>query len=363
MQFEATVATVRDRVVQASLKLVLEPIFEAEFLPCSYGFRPNRRAHDAVAEVRHFTTRSYEWIVEGDIEACFDEISHSALMDRVRNRIGDQRVLALVKAFLKAGVLAESGAVQGTQTGTPQGGILSPVLANVALSVLDEHFADKPGGPGCTDTQRARRRRRGEANYRLVRYADDFVVMVAGSKAHAETLLDEVAAVLSTVGLRLSASKTVITHIDEGLEFLGWHIQRRRKPGTDRSYVYTYPSRKAVTAVRDKVKMLCRQSINLPFEALLRQLNALLRGWTAYFRAGVSSRTFGCLRAIAWQQVIRWLRRKHPKITWKELRRRFCGNRWWPADGEVILFNPSAVRTTRYRYRGTKIPSPWPNIA
>jgi RNA-directed DNA polymerase len=357
------IATVRDRVVQASLKLVLEPIFEADFLPCSYGFRPNRRAHDAVAEVRHFTTRSYEWIVEGDIEACFDEISHSALMDRVRNRIGDKRVLALVKAFLKAGVLAESGAVQGTQTGTPQGGILSPVLANVALSVLDEHFADKPGGPGCTDTQRARRRRRGEANYRLVRYADDFVVMVAGSKAHAETLLDEVAAVLSTVGLRLSASKTVITHIDEGLEFLGWHIQRRRKPGTDRSYVYTYPSRKAVTAVRDKVKTLCRQSINLPFEALLRQLNALLRGWTAYFRAGVSSRTFGCLRAIAWQQVIRWLRRKHPKITWKELRRRFCGNRWWPADGKVILFNPSAVPTTRYRYRGTKIPSPWPNIA
>jgi RNA-directed DNA polymerase len=169
------IATVRDRVVQASLKLVLEPIFEADFLPCSYGFRPNRRAHDAVAEVRHFTTRSYEWIVEGDIEACFDEISHSALMDRVRNRIGDKRVLALVKAFLKAGILAESGAVQGTQTGTPQGGILSPALANVALSVLDEHFADKPGGPGCTDTQRARRRRRGEANYRLVRYADDCV--------------------------------------------------------------------------------------------------------------------------------------------------------------------------------------------
>jgi RNA-directed DNA polymerase len=357
------IATVRDRVVQASLKLVLEPILEAGFLPCSYGFRPNRRAHDAVAEVRHFTSRSYEWIVEGDIEACFDEISHSALMDRVRNRIGDKRVLALVKAFLKAGVLAESGAVQGTTTGTPQGGILSPVLANVALSVLDEHVAAKPGGPGCTDTQRARRRRRGEANYRLVRYADDFVVMVSGNKAHAEALLDEVAAVLSTVGLRLSASKTVITHIDEGLVFLGWHIQRRRKPGTDRHYVYTYPSRKAVTAVKDKVKTLCRQSINLPFDALLRQLNALLRGWTTYFRAGVSSRTFGYLRAIAWQQVIRWLRRKHPKIAWKELRRRYCGNRWWPTDGKVILFNPSAVRTTRYRYRGTKIPSPWPNTA
>ena len=101
------IATIRDRVVQASLKLVLEPIFEADFLPCSYGFRPNRRAHDAVAEVRHFTSRSYEWVVEGDIKACFDEISHPALMDRVRQRVGDKRVLALVKAFLKAGILTE----------------------------------------------------------------------------------------------------------------------------------------------------------------------------------------------------------------------------------------------------------------
>ena len=101
------IATVRDRVVQASLKLVLEPIFEADFLPCSYGFRPNRRTHDAVAEVRHLTSHSYEWVVEGDIKACFDEISHSGLMDRVRERVGDKRVLALVKAFLKAGILGE----------------------------------------------------------------------------------------------------------------------------------------------------------------------------------------------------------------------------------------------------------------
>ncbi|SBW23792.1 RNA-directed DNA polymerase [Candidatus Protofrankia californiensis] len=103
------ISTVRDRVVQASLKLVLEPIFEADFLPCSYGFRPNRRAHDAVAEIHHFASRSYEWVVEGDIKACFDEISHPALMDRVGRRVGDKRVLVLVKAFLKAGVLAEDG--------------------------------------------------------------------------------------------------------------------------------------------------------------------------------------------------------------------------------------------------------------
>jgi RNA-directed DNA polymerase len=117
------IPTARDRVVQASLKLVLEPIFEADFLPCSYGVRPKRRTHDAVAEVRHFASRSYEWIVEGYIQACFDEISHSALMDRVRARIADKRVLALVKAFLKAGILSEDGAERDTITGTPQGGL------------------------------------------------------------------------------------------------------------------------------------------------------------------------------------------------------------------------------------------------
>src|ERR1019366_8777475 len=121
------ISTVTDRVVQASLKLVLEPIFEADFLPCSYGFRPGRRAHDAVAEVRHFALRPrcYEWVVEGDIKACFDEISHPALMDRVRARIGDKRVLALVKAFLKAGILGEDRVLRENNTGTPQGGLCS----------------------------------------------------------------------------------------------------------------------------------------------------------------------------------------------------------------------------------------------
>jgi RNA-directed DNA polymerase len=121
------IATITDRVVQASLKLVLEPVFEADFLPCSYGFRPNRRAHDAVAEVRYLASRprDYEWIVEGDIKACFDEISHPALMKRVRDRVADKRVLALVKAFLKAGILTEDGAMQDTSAGTPQGGLCS----------------------------------------------------------------------------------------------------------------------------------------------------------------------------------------------------------------------------------------------
>ena len=154
------IATVTDRVVQASLTLVLEPILEADFLPCSYGFRPGRRAHDAIAEARYLATRSYEWIVEGDITACFDEIAHPALMDRLRKRIADKRVLALVKAFLKAGILGQDGALRDNTTGVPQGGILSPVLANLALSVLDEHIAQMPGGPGSSQSQRATRRRK-----------------------------------------------------------------------------------------------------------------------------------------------------------------------------------------------------------
>lgn len=134
------IPTVADRVVQASLKAVLEPIFEADFKPCSYGFRPNRRAHDAIAEIHHFGSRGYQWVLEADITACFDEMSHTAVMDRLRVRIKDKRVCALVKAFLKSGVFTELGDREETLTGTPQGGILSPLLANIALSTLDEHF-------------------------------------------------------------------------------------------------------------------------------------------------------------------------------------------------------------------------------
>jgi RNA-directed DNA polymerase len=299
------IATIRDRVAQASLKLVLEPIFEADFHPCSYGFRPNRRAHDAVAEIHHFTSRSYEWIVEGDIKACFDEISHPALMDRVRQRVGDKRVLALVKAFLKAGILSEDGTLSDTNAGTPQGSILSPLLSNVALSVLDDHIAQGPGGPAASPYERAKRRRRGLPNYRLVRYADDWCLAVSGTKAHAEALRDEITGVLATMGLRLSPDKTLITHIDEGLDFLGWRIQRHRKRGTGKRYVYVYPAKKALVAVMAKVKTICRRSTNLPLDVLLHQLNRMLRGWTAYFRYGCSNATFSYLRSYPWKKVVR----------------------------------------------------------
>jgi len=308
-------------------------------------------------------SRSYEWIVEGDIKACFDEISHSALMDRVRARVGDKRVLALVKAFLKAGILGEDCLLRENSAGTPQGSILSPLLSNVALSVLDGHIAAGAGGPAASETERARRRRHGLPNYRLVRYADDWCLMVAGSKGDAQALKEEIAGVLTGMGLRLSPEKTLITHIDEGLDFLGWHIQRHRKRGTARSYVYTYPSRKAVKAVTGKVRAMCREmDTSQPLDALLRQLNPALKGWCAYFRPGVSSRTFAYLSYYTWLQVGSWLRRKHRRSAWKDLRRRYCDAGWWPASEERQLFNPAKVATTRYRYRGTAIPAPWPSL-
>ena len=172
----------RGPVVQAALKTVLEPIFEVDFHPCCYGFRPGRRAQDAIAEIHFLTSRSYEWVVEGDIKACFDEISHSALLERMRGRIGDKRVLGLVKAFLKSGILGEDGELRESSAGAPQGGILSPLLSNIALSVLDEHFAKAWAEMGSSH-DREHRRRKGLANYRLVRYADDLVALVAGTRA------------------------------------------------------------------------------------------------------------------------------------------------------------------------------------
>jgi RNA-directed DNA polymerase len=170
------IPTVADRVVQAALKLVLEPIFEADFEPVSYGFRPMRRAHDAIAEIHRFGTHGYRWVLDADIEACFDSIDHAALMDRVRRRVKDKRVLLLVKAFLKAGILTELGENKDTHTGTPQGGILSPLLANIALAVLDEHLHGqwKPDREMGTASRRVRRRAKGLPNWRIVRYADDF---------------------------------------------------------------------------------------------------------------------------------------------------------------------------------------------
>jgi RNA-directed DNA polymerase len=353
------IPTVTDRVVQAALKLVLEPIFEAGFQPCSYGFRPNRRAQDAVTEIHHFTTQRYHWVLEADIEACFDMIDHTVLMQLIRRRIADKRVLGLVKAFLKAGVMTSTGDREESLTGTPQGGILSPLLANIALSILDDHFAQQWHQAMGTANQRAQRRYHGEATYRLIRYADDFVVVVKGERRHAEQLREEVAAVLARIGLRLSPVKTQVVHIDDGFDFLGFHIRRMRKRGTTKSFVYTKPSKKAIASIKGKVRtMTYRSNLHMPPADLLRFLGRMLRGWANYFRHGVAKATFSAVDSYAWERIASWLRRKH-RLGWPALKRRFCVTGWrFAADG-VTFTGAASVAITRYRYRGYRIPTPW----
>jgi RNA-directed DNA polymerase len=360
------IPTVADRVVQASLKAVLEPIFEADFQPCSYGFRPNRRAHDAIAEIHYFASRprNYHWVLEADIKACFDEISHTALMARLRARIKDKRVCALVKAFLKSGVMTATGDREETLTGTPQGGILSPLLANVALSALDDHFARQWQQEMGTDGQRAKRRRNGQGNWKLIRFADDFVVMVAGQRHHAEALREEVTAVLAPLGLRLAPEKTRVVHIDEGFDFLSFTIRRQRKRGTQKYYVYTKPSRKAIQAVKDKVKARTyRSTRHMALDEVITSLNRLLAGWANYFRYGVSKAVFSAIDSLAWGRIMRWLRRKYKRgrnrIGMPELRRRFCDKGWRFAWNGVAFTGASSVTVSRYRYRGNQIPTPW----
>lgn len=354
------IPTVADRVVQASLKLVLEPIYEADFEPCSYGFRPNRRAQDAIAEIQLLATNTYTWILEADIQACFDEIEHTPLLQRMRRRIKDKRVLALVRAFLKSGVMTTNGTQEETITGTPQGGILSPLLANIALSELDEHFEQQWREQMGTRSRRETRRRKGLGTWRLIRYADDFVVMVSGGRHHVEALRAEVASVLAPMGLRLSPEKTGIVHIDEGFDFLGFHIRRQRKRGTQKHYVYTVPSKRAVKAIKDKVRRRTyRSTRTMDLSEVITILNQTLRGWANYFRHGVSKRTFGHIDEHAWWRLVGWIRAKYSRISLKEVRRRFCDYGWTITHAGVEFTGASSVAVTRYRYRGRSIPTPW----
>ncbi|MDT0201846.1 group II intron reverse transcriptase/maturase [Nocardioides sp. AE5] len=360
------IPTVADRVVQAALKVVLEPIFEADFLSVSYGFRPNRRAHDAIAEIHRFGTHGYRWVLDADIEACFDSIDHTALMERVRGRVKNKRVLRLVKAFLKAGILTELGEEMNTPTGTPQGGILSPLLANIALSALDEHLHAgwQPGGEMSTHAQRQQRRRSRRdprPNWRVIRYADDFVVLVDGERGHVEALQDEIADVLAPLGLRLSQTKTKVVHMEDGFDFLGFHIQWRRKRGTNKWYVYTFVADRAIRQAKAKIRAWTRRTSQRPLKDVLVQINLFWRGWATYFRHAVASHTFDRLHHFIWWRLVRMMRQRH-RWNWHAVRRWLAGPNggWRPihADG-IELVSPNSVPITRYRYRGYSIPNPW----
>jgi RNA-directed DNA polymerase len=184
------------------------------------------------------------------------------------------------------------------------------------------------------------------------------VVLVSGSKEHAEALRQEVTALLAPMGLQLSEAKTRICHIDEGFDFLGFHIQRKRKRGTTKRVVYTYPSKKALASIVGRVRALTNRTSHPTLAALLRQLNPVLRGWCTYFRYGVSAATFGYLDQYTWHRVVRWIRKRHNKTKWAVLMRRYLPG-WRPTEDEVTLFQPQTVTVSRYRYRAANIATPW----
>ncbi len=354
------IPTLKDRVAQMALKLVMEPIFEAGFYPSSYAYRPGRRAQDAIAEIVHFTKAPshYEWVVETDIEACFDRLPHCLIVEEVGRRVGDKRVLGLVRSFLRAGLMAETGGLQRTVTGTPQGGIASPLLANIALSALDRPYQADWRETSRYKGQRKRLRRKGHATYRLIRYADDLVLLVKGTRPQATALLDQLAGRAQALGLSLKAEKTAIIHIDEGFQFLGQRIVRR--PQGKKRYVYTFVPNEALASIKAKVKALTgRSTTNLALSELIAALNPVLRGWANYYRHAAAKRTLAYLDYYVWWRVGRWLRKKHPRLTWKQLNRRYLNDDYTFQDGGVVLYKPGSLSVTRYRYRGARISNPW----
>jgi RNA-directed DNA polymerase len=351
---------VRDRIVQTAAKLVLEPIFEADFCPTSYGFRPGRRAQDAIEQVRFFINapRRYEWVIEGDVEDCFGSIHQGLLMEQVRRRVTDKRVLALIRLFLAAGIMHEQGSLAATPSGTPQGSGLSPLLSNIALSVLDRRF-EAAWTARRWPSQRARDRANGLPSYRMIRFADDFVVLVRGTEAQAHTIKEQTAKFMAEqMRLTLSPEKTAITHVDDGFDLLGFRIVRRPWRGT-KHVAITFPSQRALREVMHRIKTLTtRSTTNLSLDQLIHVLNPILRGWTNYHRHAASSRCFAYLSHYLWWRVIRWLRKKYERLTWKQIRRRCWGHHWTSREGTRLAW-PDEVPVTRYRYRGHNIPSPW----
>ncbi len=299
------ISTVRDRIVQTAAKLVLEPIFEADFCPTSYGFRLGRRAQDAIEEVRFFihAHRSYEWVIEGDVKDCFGQIHQGLLMEQVRSRVTDKRVLGLIRLFLAAGIMREQGSLAATPSGTPQGSGLSPLLSNIALSVLDRHF--EAAWAARTHDQRWRDRAQGHPSYRMIRFADDFVILVRGTEAQAHAIKEQTAKFMAEqMRLTLSPEKTHITHVDDGFDLLGFRIVRKPWRTAGRHVAYTFPSERALREVMHRIKMLTsRSTTNLSLDQLIHALNPILRGWTNYHRHNAAKRCFAYLSYYLWWRV------------------------------------------------------------
>ena len=311
------ILTIKDRVVQMTLKILLEPVFETDFLNCSYGFRPGRRTMDCIVPTwRYANSQSkHFWVVEGDIRACFDAVNHRILEGLLHQRIADENVLNLIYTFLQAGVM-EGHLFQRTEIGTPQGGILSPLLANIYLHQFDLWWWNTYG---ClTKYDRQRRRRQGLGHPVLLRYADDWVLLWNGRKAEAYKLKDEAQAFLEqTLKLELNQSKTLVTHINDGFTFLGFDI--RRYPGQHgKPVLLIKPSQKNINKFKAKIKDLTQRSTsNDPVWYKLIQLNQILRGWSAYYQYVNAKTAFNKLDWWVLNRIFIWARKKHGRPPWR----------------------------------------------
>jgi RNA-directed DNA polymerase len=292
-----SIPSVRDRVVQAAVKIVLEPVFDADFLPCSFGFRPRRAAHDGLQVLLDESFQGSYWVVETDVADCFGSIPHSGLMSAVEERISDRRLLALLRAFLRAGVM-EQGSVRRPVTGTPQGGVVSPLLANVYLHRLDRAWRGAYGT--------------------LVRYADDALVMCR-SKGQAVAALARLTVLLADLGLKPKAAKTRIVHLTvggEGVDFLGFHHRlvrpRSRRGSGGFTFLARWPSRKAMQHARDRIRfMTMRARLAAPVEQIVQEINLFLRGWADYFRYGNSAHAFDKIRRYALMRLALFIAKRH----------------------------------------------------
>jgi RNA-directed DNA polymerase len=317
------ILTIKDRVVQMVLKMLLETIFEMDFLECSYGFRPGRRTMDCLVPIWRQVTRSskHYWVVEGDIRACSDNVNHRILVGLLRKRIADNDVLRLIEAFLKAGVI-EGQLFQRTEIGTQQGGILSPLLANLYLHQFDLWWWQTYGS--LTRNERRQRRRRGLGHPILIRYADDWVLLRNGSKSGAIRLQEEAKEFLEDVlKLELSESKTRITHVADGFTFLGFDVHRYQ--GTHgKPVVLIRPSQENVRKFRAKIKALTRRDTTYqPAWHKIPQLNQILRGWSAYYQHVNAKMIFGKLDWWVLNRVFLWARKKHGRPPWRVIRAKY----------------------------------------